>query len=134
MAVFRIGNVDGIKKILTILNTQSDDSFIDKEWDYASARIASIYREAERSLPVDEAADPNLWNLAEHLACYLIVKRMSHSLEGKIAADKDIKDATDQVWLHIGVQPGSPADSSDPVAIVGPRMVNVSGSGDDFAD
>lgn len=131
MAVARLGYLDGIKKILVILNSTADDSFISKEWDNASVRIASVYRETGKTLPVTESDDPNLWNLAEHLAAYLVVKRLSHSLEGKMAADKDIKDAIDQVWFHLGVQPGEQASISDPVALVGPYL---SGLGDSASE
>lgn len=131
MSVTRLGNPDGIKKILITLNCSADDSFISKEWDNASVRIASIYREAGKTLPVTETADPNLWNLAEHLACYLVVKRLAHTLEGKMAADKDIKDATDQVYYHIGIVPGQQTDVSEAGVFVGPGMTSL---GDSTAD
>ena len=125
MTVVRLGNLDGIKKILITLNSSADDSFISKEWDNASVRIASIYREANKTLPVTEVADPNLWNLAEHLSSYLVIKRLAHTLEGKMAADKDIKDATDQVWYHIGITPGQQADVSDAGVFVGPGITSL---------
>jgi len=134
-AIIVFAKKDYVKQLLQQQNYIASDPIVDASIRQASVRARDIYTEAERTPPtaidIDKEFDEHVAELASHIA----KKKMADTIEGKRAAEEDIKDAIIDLKLHAGiVDTKQEVIVSDPKFTVGPTISSLGDAQDDDID